>query len=69
MPKREFYDLKKKDLNDADILEGLKEAIEDYNNGAILECRDTLFRIVRAISEYERGYPMKARHRSIKRGV
>lgn len=51
-----FYDPKTKELNDNDIIEALEAAIQDYKNGAILECRDTLQKISKAITKYEEEY-------------
>ena len=40
-------------LNDKKIIEALKDAIKDYEDGAIIECRDTLQDVVDSINEFE----------------
>lgn len=49
-----FY--KKGELKDKQIIKALKQAIKDYEDGAISETRDTLADIVRAIDEFEKDY-------------
>lgn len=44
--------LKHDELEDEKIVEALKEAAEDYEDGAILEVRDVLVDIVKAIDEW-----------------
>ena len=41
------------ELQDIEILNALKEAVCDYEDGAILEVRDVLVEIVKAIDEYD----------------
>ena len=48
-----FYDYRKHELIDKNVLEGLKNAITLYDDGAICECRDILVEISDAISEFE----------------
>ena len=48
-----FYDYKKNELLDKNVLEGLKEAIALYDDGAICECRDILVDICNAIDKFE----------------
>lgn len=40
-------------LKDRDIIAALKQAAIDYEDGAILEVRDTLAEIVEAIDEFD----------------
>lgn len=44
------------ELDDAGIVEAIKTALEDYENGAILEARDNLVRVTKSIDEYEQNY-------------
>ena len=48
-----FYDYKKNELLDGNIIDGLRHAIGLYEDGAICECRDLLVDIAEAISEFE----------------
>ena len=48
-----FYDYKKNELLDNNVIEGLKNALVLYEDGAICECRDILVDIAEAISEFE----------------
>lgn len=48
-----FYDYKKNELLDGNVIEGLKNALALYEDGAICECRDILVDISDAISEFE----------------
>ena len=48
-----FYDYKKNELLDKNVIEGLKNAIALYEDEAICECRDLLVDIADAISEFE----------------
>ena len=48
-----FYDYKKNELLDKNVIEGLKKAISLYDDGAICECRDILVDICYAIDEFE----------------
>lgn len=45
--------LKKGELRDKELLAALKQAAIDYEDGAIVEVRDTLAEIVEAINEFE----------------
>lgn len=47
-----FY--KKGGLKDKKIIEALKQAVVQYENGEIDEVRDTLFDIVDAINDFEK---------------
>ena len=49
-----FYS--KGELKDKKIIEALKAAVKQYENGEIAEVRDTLEEIVEAINEFEDGY-------------
>lgn len=40
-------------LEDAKIITALKQALADYEDGAIIECRDVLKEIVDAITEFD----------------
>lgn len=51
--KYKYFDNKTKELNDKDIIDGLESALQDYKDGAILECRDTLNAISKAITRFE----------------
>ena len=51
--KYKYFDNKTKELNDEDIIEGLESALRDYKDGTILECRDTLNAISKAITRFE----------------
>lgn len=53
-----FYDGLTMELNDRAIMNAIKDALNDYSNGAIIECRDTLEKIVDAITEFEREYEL-----------
>lgn len=48
-----FYDYKKNELLDNNVIEGLKNALALYEDGAICESRDILVDIAEAISEFE----------------
>ena len=48
-----FYDYKKNELLDKNVIEGLKNAIALYEDGAVCECRDLLVDICEAIDEFE----------------
>ena len=48
-----FYDYKKHELLDKNVIEGLKKAIALYDDGAICECRDILVDICYAIDAFE----------------
>lgn len=48
-----FYDYKKNELLDNNVIEGLKNAIALYEEGAICECKDLLVDICEAIDEFE----------------
>lgn len=45
-------------LKDIEILNALKEAVYDYEDGAILEVRDVLVDIVKAIDEWNYNYSL-----------
>lgn len=44
---------KNNELDDAAIIKALKQAVKDYEDGAIAEVHDTLAEIVVAIDEFE----------------
>jgi len=48
----EFYNWKNHELNDAEILAALKQAITDYEDGAIVEVQSVCSSIADAIQEY-----------------
>lgn len=48
-----FYDYRNHEFIDKNVLEGLKNAITLYEDGAICECRDILVDICNAIDEFE----------------
>ena len=48
--------LKHGKLQDIEIINALKEAVYDYQDGAIAEVRDSLAEIVNAIDEWEYNY-------------
>ena len=48
-----FYDHKKNELLDKNVLEGLKNAIALYEEGAICECANLLVAICDAIEDFE----------------
>ena len=48
-----FYDYKKNELLDKNVIERLKNALALYEDGAICECRDILVDICNAIDEFE----------------
>ena len=45
-------------LQDIEILNALKEAVCNYEDGAILEVRDVLVEIVKAIDEWDYNYSL-----------
>ena len=45
--------IKAGELKDKKIVAALSQAVEDYENGAIIEVRDLLLEIVEAIDEFE----------------
>lgn len=46
---------KNKELDDEAIIKALKQAAEDYADGAIAEVRDSLVEIINAIDEFEKN--------------
>ena len=48
-----FYDYKKNELLDSTVIEGLKNALALYEDGAVCECRDLLVDICDAINDFE----------------
>lgn len=48
--------IKNGELQDNKIIKALKDAVNDYEDGAILEVRDLLVEIVHAIDEWEDKY-------------
>ena len=53
-----LYDEVAMELNDRAIIDAIKSALNDYSNGSIIECRDTLEKVVDAITEFEREYEL-----------
>ena len=51
-----YYNEKAKELKDEEIMDALKQARDDYENGAIVEVRDELSDIVRAIDAFIADY-------------
>ena len=51
-----YYNEKAKELKDEEIMDALKQAMDDYENGSILEVRDELSDIVRAIDAFIADY-------------
>ena len=49
----DLYNIKTKELNDELIIKCIKEATNDYENGAIIECREALKQVVYAINLWE----------------
>lgn len=45
-------------LKDVEIINTLKEAIYNYEDGAILETRDVLEEIIKAIDEWDYNYSL-----------
>lgn len=45
-------------LKDVEIINALKEAIYNYEGGAILEARDVLEEIIKAIDEWDYNYSL-----------
>jgi hypothetical protein len=45
-------------LQDMEIINALKESMYDYEDGAILEVRDVLEEIVKAIDEWDYNYSL-----------
>lgn len=50
--KNKYYNRKRCELNDAEIINDLKNAIDDYENGEILEVQSTLYAIAGAIQDF-----------------
>ena len=48
-----FYNENKRELKDGKIIAALKQALKDYEDGAIIECRDTISDIEDAINAFE----------------
>ena len=48
-----YYNDKTKELNDISVVNGLENAIKDFKDGAIVECRDALIAIINAICDWE----------------
>lgn len=42
------------ELNDKQIVKGIKSALKDYQDGAVVEARDTLKDIIRALNDFIR---------------
>ena len=47
-----YYNEKTKELSDEEIMDALKQAMDDYENGAIVEVRDELATIINAIDAF-----------------
>ena len=54
--RHKFYNAKEKTLDYYGVIEALKEASKDYQDGAIIECRDTLREIADAIDAFAKDY-------------
>lgn len=48
-----YYNEDKNELDDGEIIEGLKNAIDMYENGEVLEVRDLLLDIINSIDEFQ----------------
>lgn len=51
---RYYYNDKTKELDDIAVVNGLENAIKDYEDGAIVECRDALIAIINSIYDWEK---------------
>lgn len=56
--KNKFYISSEKELDDRAVINALKQALNDYRQGAILECRDTLKQIVNAIDKFDKEFTL-----------
>lgn len=56
--KNKFYLSAEKELDDRAVINAIKEALNDYRQGAILECRDTLKQIVNAIDKFDKEFTL-----------
>jgi hypothetical protein len=54
--KEKLFDKENGDLNDCAIIDLIETALQDYKNGAILECRKNLRAVERAITNFEKNY-------------
>lgn len=50
-----YYNKDKNELYDEKIIECLKDAIDMYENGEVLEVRDLLLDIISSIDEFQGG--------------
>lgn len=48
-----FYNEAENELNDDLVLQALRQAIDDYENGELIEVSETLSQIIDAIQEVE----------------
>lgn len=56
--KNKFYLAAENELDDRAIINAIKEALNDYRQGAILECRDTLKSVVNAINKFDKEFTL-----------
>lgn len=49
---KKYYNQKTKELNDKLIVSDLRKAADDYENGEIIEVRDTILDILIAINNF-----------------
>ncbi len=47
-----FYDKKSKELKDQEIIDAIQDALYDYKDGAIIECRDELASVIVSIDAF-----------------
>lgn len=47
-----FYNKKSKELKDQEIIDAIQDALYDYKDGAIIECRETLARVIDSIDTF-----------------
>lgn len=47
-----LYSRKTKELNGEGVMQAIKDALEDYENGDLLDCKNTLLCVVVAIDAY-----------------
>lgn len=58
MAKNKYYDPELKELRDKAIIQDLQMAMQDYDDGAILECKNILKQIISAINLFEKEYEL-----------
>ena len=53
---KNYYKERENVLDDEEIVNDLRKAADDYENGEILEVRDNLLAIVRSINRFIKNY-------------